>query len=60
MIEDVGFRIDRTEVTGDRVLIRSARAVDDPGKLRLTLAHQTPPVVPRAGDPDDPKSWVHF
>jgi tRNA (mo5U34)-methyltransferase len=60
MIEDVGFRIDRTEVTGDRVLIRSTRVLGDPGKLRLNLAHQTPPVVPLAGDPDDPKAWVLF
>ena len=57
MIEDVGFRVVREDVNGDRVFIDAERAVD-PVATRLWLAQDLIPHVPTGSHPDDPDAWT--
>jgi tRNA (mo5U34)-methyltransferase len=59
MIEDVGFAVDRVELSADRVLIDAHRVVEE-DETRSELAVGVRPAIVRRGDPDDPEAWVIF
>ncbi len=58
LVEDVGFAVDRLEVSGDRALI-DARRVGGQARRHM-LAYQRFDRIPPAGDPLEPSSWVIF
>ena len=60
MIEDVGFRIYRSSVRGDRVLIDARHAGVKPKETRLTIGYDLGPHVPVGEDRDDPAAWTQF
>jgi tRNA (mo5U34)-methyltransferase len=60
MLEDVGFRVRKKNVSGDRVLIDAKRAVFNDQNTRLNIAYGSPASIPLNGSPDNPESWVIF
>jgi len=60
MIEDVGFRIERSGVRGDRVLIDARRGGVAPKEMRLRIGYGLGPHVPAGEDRDDPAAWTLY
>ncbi|OYT73352.1 MAG: hypothetical protein CFK52_01925 [Chloracidobacterium sp. CP2_5A] len=58
MVEDVGFAVDRLQVSGDRVLLDARRVGGQ--ERRQMLAYQLIERLPLAGDPLEPASWTIF
>jgi len=60
MVEDIGFDVQRKNVSSDRVFIDARRIVFDNAQTRLNIAYDLLTPVILKENPDDPKAWKIF
>jgi len=60
MVEDIGFKVNRITVNGERVFIDAERIVFDDNNTRLNLAYGSIKEVQVGTSPDNPDYWTIF
>ncbi len=60
MVEDIGFKVLRMNVSTDRVFIDAERVAFDEKSTRMKMAYGILNEVPVGTDPHDPASWTIF